>query len=122
MAQNAKKLAQALGAEIVSKVPDVGGGAFGAARLGRIIAVLKTQLRPARGRRLGRPTNPRWVRHPKVPMSEETTDKLHELARRASSVGRRVSPMQVAAQLLEEALAGTSRRPRARRQRARARS
>jgi len=38
-------------------------------------------------------------------MSEETVRKLKELAGEVSTSERRVSPMQVAAQLLEEALA-----------------
>jgi hypothetical protein len=37
--------------------------------------------------------------------SEETLRKLAQLADRASTAERRVSPMQVAAQLLEEAVA-----------------
>jgi hypothetical protein len=41
----------------------------------------------------------------KVPMSEETLRKLAQLAERASTAERRVSPMQVAAQWLEEAVA-----------------
>jgi hypothetical protein len=38
-------------------------------------------------------------------MSEETVQKLHRLAELASTPERRVSPMQVAAQLLEDAVA-----------------
>ena len=53
-----------------------------------------------------RPTNPNWVRHPKVPMSEATERRLSRLAEQASVSGRKVSPMQVAAQILEDALNG----------------
>jgi hypothetical protein len=38
-------------------------------------------------------------------MSEETVQKLQRLAEQASTSGRRASPMQVAARLLEEAVA-----------------
>jgi hypothetical protein len=104
MAKDIKKIAKRLGAEILEHVPDTGGGAFGAERLGRIIATLRARLRPSQGKRPGRPTDPTWDRSPKVPMSKRTEAKLARLARRASNSGRRVSPMQVAAQLLEDAL------------------
>ena len=42
----------------------------------------------------------------KIPMSEESRRRLVRLAERASVGGRRVSPMQIAAQILEDALAG----------------
>ena len=102
MAKNIQKLAEPLGAERVGQVPDVGGGAFGASRLAR---VLQARLEPGRGQRPGRPTDASWTRHPKVPMSEATERKLAELAERISTPERKVSPMQVAAQLLEEAVA-----------------
>jgi len=102
MAKNIKQLAEALGAELVGAIPDVGGGAFGASRLARL---LKVRLEPSRGQRPGRPTDATWVRHPKVPMSEETAAKLTQLAQRASTPERKVSAMQVAAQILEEAVA-----------------
>jgi hypothetical protein len=105
MAREIRKIAKALGAEVVGKIPRVGGGAFGAARLPKLIEELKEQLRPSVGIRPGRPTNPKWVRHPKVPMSKETERKLEELAERISSQDRKVSPMQLAARLLEEAVA-----------------
>jgi hypothetical protein len=41
-------------------------------------------------------------------MSEETQRWLSLLAARASAGGRKVSPMQIAAQTLEEALSGIS--------------
>jgi hypothetical protein len=37
MAKNREKLTALLGAKIVGEVPDVGGGAFGMARLARIL-------------------------------------------------------------------------------------
>lgn len=99
MAENIRVLAGKLGAEIIGQVPDVGGGAFGAARL---CQVLRQRLEPSSGRRPGRPTDPTWDRRPKVPMSSETEDKLSQLAQLASAPGRKVSPMQVAGHLLEE--------------------
>src|SRR5438045_1333373 len=59
MARNARKIAELMGAEIVGPVPDVGAGAFGAARLAKI---LKERLQPGQGRRPGRPSNFLWVR------------------------------------------------------------
>lgn len=105
MAGNIKKLAKLLGAEVVGKMPDTGGGAFGAARLAQCVAELQSRLTPSRGRRPGRPTDATWAHRAKVPMSEETAHKLADLARKASTPERRVSPMQVAAQLLERAVA-----------------
>ncbi|HEV3144432.1 MAG TPA: hypothetical protein VGZ47_11145 [Gemmataceae bacterium] len=101
MAKNREKLAKLLGAEFVAEVPDVGGGALGMARLARI---LHQRLTPSHGERPGRPTNPAWAVRPKVPMSRATARKLKQIADSLSTSGRSVSAMQVAAQLLEEAL------------------
>jgi hypothetical protein len=105
MAENIKRIADLLGAKVVAEVPEVGGGAFGMARLARIIESLQGRLIPGQGQRPGRPSDSAWVRHPKVPMSEATERRLVQLARRASVTGKKVSPMQLAAQLLEDALA-----------------
>ena len=99
MAKNVNKIARKLGATVKGKVPDTGGGAFGMARLAQI---LTARLQPSQGRRPGRPSDPSWVLQGKVPMSEETKEQLTALAAKLSGEGRRVSPMQVAAQLLEE--------------------
>ncbi len=101
MAKNREKLAALLGARIVGELPDVGGGAFGMARLAHL---LHERLTPSRGERPGRPTNPEWIHRPKVPMSETTIQVLAKIAQAASTPERKVSPMQVAAQLLEEAV------------------
>jgi hypothetical protein len=106
MARNIKRIADGLGAKMVGRVPDTGGGAFGAARLGRIVASVQARLVPGQGKRAGRPSDASWVRHPKVPMSEATRRRLSLLAERASDGGRKVSPMQIAAQILEDALTG----------------
>ena len=102
MAKNRDRLAQLLGAKIVGQVPRVGGGAFGMARLAHL---LHGRLTPSSGERPGRPTDATWVIRPKVPMSQATRAKLKKLADRASSNGRKVSAMQLAAHLLEEAVA-----------------
>ena len=105
MAKNIKQIAKSLGAEIVGQLPDTGGGAFGAARLSDIVVKLQGRLVPGQGKRPGRPTDPVWEKSPKVPMSRKTETKLARLAERVSKSGRRVSPMQLAAQLLEDAVA-----------------
>lgn len=101
MARNVRKIARALGARVAGKVPETGGGAFGAARLA---VLLHARLAPSSGARPGRPTDPNWVKRPKVPMSEETLTALEQLADELSTPERRVSPMQVAAQLLESSV------------------
>jgi hypothetical protein len=106
MAKNVQQIAEKLGAQVVGQVPDTGGGAFGAARLAKCIESLQGRLVPGQGKRAGRPSDASWVRHPKVPMSEATGRRLQRLAERASTGGRKVSPMQIAAQILEEALTG----------------
>ena len=96
-----QEFAHLLGAEIAGDVPDVGGGPFGMARLAHI---MHERLVPSQGERPGRPTNPNWMTRCKVPMSDATLHKLTELAEEMSTAERKVSPMQVAAQRLEEAL------------------
>src|SRR5215472_6668892 len=98
MAKNREKLAKLLGAKIVGEVPDVGGGTFGMARLAQI---LHQRLTPSQGERPGRPSNPNWVTRPKIPMSRTTARKLAKIAESLSTSDRKVSAMQVAAQLLE---------------------
>jgi hypothetical protein len=90
-----------LGAKIVGEVPDVGGGPFGMARLAHI---MHQRLTPSQGERPGRPTDSTWASRPKIPMSEATRQRLVAIAEAMSTPERRVSAMQVAAQLLEEAV------------------
>jgi hypothetical protein len=106
MAKDIDRIARRLGAEVIGPVPETGGGAFGAARLAHCIASLRARLVPGQGKRAGRPSDASWVHHPKVPVSEVTRRRLLRLAERASVGGRKVSPMQIAAQILEEALSG----------------
>ena len=110
MVKNIEKIAAGLGAKVVCQVPIPGGGAFGAARIAKIVETIRGRLVPGQGRRPGRPTDASWVRHPKVPMSEATRQRLTRLAEQSSQGGRKVSPMQIAAQILEEALAGVPER------------
>ena len=105
MAKNIEPIAERLGAKVVGQVPETGGGAFGAARLAKNIESVRARLVPAQGKRTGRPSDASWVRHPKIPMTEATERRLLRLAERASAGGRKVSPMQIAAQILEDALA-----------------
>lgn len=72
--------------------------------LGRLAASLRLTLQPSQGQRPGRPTNPSWDTHRKIPMSAETLTQLEAVAEAISSNERRVSPMQVAALLLEQAV------------------
>jgi hypothetical protein len=80
-------------------LPDVGGGAFNAARLAQI---WHQRLAPGVGKRPGYPTNRRWTKHPKLPGSAQTLDSLQEFSVKFISDKRKVSPMQIAGQLLEE--------------------
>ena len=101
MAKNVNKIAEALGTKVVGEVPDTGGGALG---MSRLAGILRTRLEPGQGRRPGRPSDPLWVLQRKVPMSEETLERLTQLAESISTAERKVSPMQVAAQLLEDSV------------------
>lgn len=101
MPKDPEKFARLFGAKHVGRLPDVGGGPFGMARLAHL---MHERLTPSRGERPGRPTDPNWATRCKVPMSDATLQKLTELAETMSTAERKVSPMQVAAQLLEEAL------------------
>jgi len=101
MPKNPQEFAELFGAKIIGEVPDVGGGPFGMARLAHL---MHQRLTPSQGQRPGRPTDSTWQDRPKVPMSEATQRRLAEIAEQMSTPRRRVSPMQVAAQLLEEAV------------------
>lgn len=110
MAQNIKSIAAGLGAEVVGTLPEVSGGAFGAARLAQIMS---EKLAPSRGKRPGRPSNAEWVKRPKVPMSDETFDTLNAVAKLLSSdQGRKVSPMQLAAEILEVGVRSLQSKPK----------
>ncbi len=102
MAKSVEELAELLGAEVVGQIPEVGGGAFGAARLAKIFA---ERMEPGRGRRPGRPTISTWKKRHKVPMSRATEKKLVQIAEILRDKKKlRVTAMQVAAQFLEIAV------------------
>jgi hypothetical protein len=109
MAENIERLAAKLGASIEGQVSEYSAGAFGIAKLAE---ELRGRLEPGSGRRQGRPTDRAWTRRPKVPMAPETEARLRALARLLSAEDRKVSPMQVAAEILEKATASYfARRP-----------
>ena len=101
MAKRMDRIAKKLGAKGKGQVPDTGGGTFGMNRLARI---LSERLQPSMGLRPGRPCDPQWVNREKVRMSDATKQKLKRMAKVASQQGRRITPMQIAAQLLEESV------------------
>ena len=96
MAKNINKIAKLLGAKVVARIPETGGGAFGATRLAAIVKRLQARLAPSLGKRPGRPTDANWVHHPKIPMSKVTEVLLTRLAERISDRNRKVSAMQLA--------------------------
>ena len=98
MTLDPSRVAQRLGANHVGRLPH-GDGAFGAARLA---AILRERLQVPRRSGLQDVAKVRWVLRPKVPMSRETEDLLILLAQQLSTPERRVNPMELAAQLLEE--------------------
>ncbi len=64
---------------------------------------LRSRLAPGQGERPGRPSDPTWTLQRKLSMSEATLAALERAAELLSTDERRVSPMQVAALLVEEA-------------------
>lgn len=64
---------------------------------------LRSRLAPGQGERPGRPSDPTWTVQRKLSMNEETLGTLERIAESLSTDERRVSPMQVAALLVEEA-------------------
>lgn len=64
---------------------------------------LRGRLAPGQGERPGRPSDPSWTVQRKLSMNPETLDALERLAEVLSTEERSVSPMQVAALLVEDA-------------------
>lgn len=64
---------------------------------------LRSRLAPGQGERPGRPSDPTWTVQRKLSMNEETLATLERIAESLSTDARRVSPMQVAALLVEDA-------------------
>lgn len=99
-------IAERTGGQLKDPIEGPVVGPVGAARLA---AIMSERLQPSSGKRMGRPSNPAWIRREKVPMRDETVQRLQELAESISKKGRKVSPMQVAAQLLEQSLEQVTR-------------
>ena len=64
---------------------------------------LRSRLAPSQGERPGRPSDPTWTVQRKLSMNEDTLTTLERVAESLSTDERRVSPMQVAALLVEDA-------------------
>ena len=105
MAGDRKKIANTSQGEVGGGISGTERGALQAGRLRQVVSALKERLRPSDGLRPGRPTNAEGGHHPKVPMSEKTARELCKPAQHVSSEDRNVSPMEVAAHLLEDAVA-----------------
>ncbi len=67
---------------------------------------LRERLEPGQGERPGRPSVPTWTLQRKFSMSEQTLEILAKAADAVSTKERRVSPMQIAALLVEDATLG----------------
>lgn len=67
---------------------------------------LRQRLEPGRGERPGRPSDPTWTIQRKLSMNEQTLEMLVKAADVVSTDERRVSPMQIAALLIEDATQG----------------
>ena len=72
---------------------------------------LRARLAPGQGERPGRPSDPSWTLQRKVSMSRVTLEALEQLAEVMSTEDRRVSPMQVAALLVEDAAQDALQKP-----------
>jgi hypothetical protein len=69
MAKNIEKIAAGLGADIIGPMPGTGGGAFGAARLARIVETIQARIAPGQGRL----TDANWT-EPRVEPSRGSGD------------------------------------------------
>jgi hypothetical protein len=63
---------------------------------------LRRRLAPGQGERPGRPSDPSWTVQRKLSMNPGTLAALERLAEELTTPERSVSPMQVAAMLVEE--------------------
>jgi len=70
---------------------------------------LRQRLEPGRGERRGRPSDPTWTVQRKLSMNEQTLEILVLAADAVSTDERRVSPMQIAALLVEDATRGLAK-------------
>ena len=77
--------------------------------LGDLGQRIRQRLEPGKGERPGRPSDPTWKIQRKLSMSEETLILLERAAVAVSTDERRVSPMQIAALLIEDATHGLAK-------------
>ena len=82
---------------------------FGTDQLETLGERLRRRLEPGRGERPGRPSDPTWTVQRKLSMKEETLAMLERAADAMSNDKRRVSPMQIAALLIEDATHGLAK-------------
>lgn len=92
-----KKVAERLGGEVRGEVR-AAGGYLGALALS---AEIERRFRTPSGG--GRATDPEWTEQRLVRLKLTTLKRLERLARHISARGQRLSPMQLAALLLEKA-------------------
>lgn len=79
---------------------------FGTAQVSELGERIRGRLEPGKGERPGRPSDPSWTVQRKLSMNDETLRTLELIANSVSTDSRRVSPMQVAALLIEDATQG----------------
>jgi hypothetical protein len=79
---------------------------FGTDHLSELGERIRGRLEPSKGERPGRPSDPSWTVQRKLSMSDETLRTLEAVAESVSTEARRVSPMQIAALLIEDATQG----------------
>lgn len=63
---------------------------------------LRSRLAPGHGERPGRPSDLSWTVQRKLSMNPKTLDALERLARHLTTSEQSVSPMQVAAMIVED--------------------
>jgi hypothetical protein len=95
MMADIEEIAKAMGAKIIGRVPNVQGGALGAAHLAGIYQARMEEVRKEQG-----PSTENLTIE--IPIGEATAQALAELADLASTPNKRISPMQVARGLLSQ--------------------
>jgi len=92
MASNIDEIARLLGAKIVDRIPSIEPGYLGASRMAHVVASLRSRPQSA-----AKPSH-------QVPLSDTTFEKLEVLAKKTNGGDKNVSPIQLAAELLEAAI------------------
>lgn len=80
-----------------------GVGTWGLDELACFGVRLRSRLAPGQGERPGRPSDPSWTLQRKLSMNPRTLAALERLAGELTTSERSVSPMQVAAMIIEDA-------------------